>query len=52
MNIQIYGSKKSFDAKKAERYFKERKIPYQYIDINEFGISKSVFEAAKRCIPM
>ncbi len=52
MNIQIYGSKKSFDAKKAERYFKERKIPYQYIDIHEFGMSKTVFEAAKRCIPM
>ena len=32
MNIQIYGSKKSFDTKKAERYFKERKIKYQYID--------------------
>ncbi|MFR5718982.1 MAG: ArsC family transcriptional regulator, partial [Anaerotignum faecicola] len=31
MNIQIYGSKKSFDTKKAERYFKERKIKYQYI---------------------
>ena len=28
MNIQIYGSKKSFDTKKAERYFKERKIKY------------------------
>lgn len=52
MNIQIYGSQKSFDTKKAERYFKERKIPYQYINIQEFGMSKSVFEAAKRCIPL
>ena len=52
MNIQIYGSKKNFDTKKAERYFKERKIAYQYIDIHEFGISKSIFEAAKRIIPL
>lgn len=52
MNIQIYGSKKNFDTKKAERYFKERKIPYQNIDIHAFGMSKSVFESAKRCIPV
>lgn len=52
MNIQIYGSQKSFDTKKAERYFKERKITYQYINIHEFGMSKSVFEAAKRSIPL
>lgn len=52
MNIQLYGSKKSFDTKKAERYFKERKIPFQFIEIHEFGMGKSVFEAAKRCIPV
>ncbi|KAF5056697.1 arsenate reductase family protein [Anaerotignum sp.] len=52
MNIQIYGSQKNFDTKKAERYFKERKTPYQYINIHEFGMSKSVFEAAKRRIPL
>ena len=50
MNIQIYGAKKCFDTKKAERYFKERKIPFQSIDIHRFGMSKSVFESAKRCI--
>ena len=50
MNIQIYGSKKSFDTKKAERYFKERKIKYQYIDLHQFGMAKAVFEAAKKCI--
>lgn len=52
MNIQIYGSKKSFDTKKAERYFKERKIKYQYIDLHQFGMAKAVFEAAKKCIPV
>ena len=50
MNIQIYGAKKCFDTKKAERYFKERKISFQSIDIHRFGMSKSVFESAKRCI--
>jgi arsenate reductase-like glutaredoxin family protein len=37
MNIQIFGTKKSFDSKKAERYFKERGIKYQFIDIKEKG---------------
>lgn len=40
MNIQIFGSKKCFDTQKAERYFKERKIKYQYVDILRFGLSK------------
>ena len=34
MNIQIFGKSKCFDTKKAERYFKERRIKYQYIDLN------------------
>ena len=40
MNIQIFGTKKSQDARKAERWFKERRIKAQYIDINDKGISK------------
>ena len=40
MNIQIFGTAKSFDSKKAERYFKERRIKYQYIDMREKGLSK------------
>ena len=35
MNVQIFGTKKSFDSKKAERYFKERGIKYQFIDMKE-----------------
>ncbi|MBS5450210.1 MAG: ArsC family transcriptional regulator [Coriobacteriia bacterium] len=50
MNIQIFGTKKSFDTKKAERYFKERRIKYQFIDLREKGLSKgeltSVAQAA------
>ena len=33
MNIQIFGTKKSFDTKKAQRWFKERRIPFQMIDL-------------------
>lgn len=40
MNIQIFGSKKCFDTKKAERFFKERNIKFQFIDLNEKPMSK------------
>lgn len=40
MNIQIFGKSKCFDTKKAERYFKERRIKYQYIDLIKYGISR------------
>ena len=43
MNIQIFGTKKNFDSKKAERYFKERGIKYQFIDMKEKGMSKGEF---------
>ena len=39
MNIQIFGKGKCFDTKKAERYFKERRIKYQYVDLLRFGLS-------------
>ena len=39
MNIQIFGSSKSFDTKKAERWFEERRIKYQYIDVPSKGLS-------------
>lgn len=40
MNIQIFGTAKCFDTKKAERYFKERKIKYQLIDLTIKALSK------------
>ena len=40
MNIQIFGTKKCNDTKKAERFFKERGIKYQFIDLKEKGMSK------------
>ncbi len=50
MNIQIFGTKKSFDTKKAQRWFKERRINFQFIDLREKEMSKgelrSVAQAA------
>lgn len=49
MNIQIFGKSKCFDTKKAERYFKERRIKYQLIDLPRYGMSagelKNVLQA-------
>lgn len=39
MNIQIFGIKKCFNTKKAERYFKERRVKYQFIDLSIKGLS-------------
>ena len=50
MNIQIYGKAKCFDSKKAERYFKERKIKFQYIDVAKFGLSKGEYHSVKNAV--
>lgn len=50
MNIQIFGTKKCFDTKKAERYFKERGIKYQYIEMKEKGMSKGEFNSVKQSV--
>ena len=48
MNIQIFGKSKCFDTKKAERYFKERRIKYQYVDLIKYGLSGKEFDAVIR----
>ena len=48
MNIQIFGKNKCFDTKKAERYFKERRIKYQYVDLLRYGLSPKEFDAVLR----
>lgn len=50
MNIQIFGTKKCFDTKKAQRYFKERGIPFQFIDLKEKGMSKGEFNSVKQAV--
>lgn len=50
MNIQIFGRSKCFDTKKAERYFKERRIKYQYIDVDKYPMSKGEFQSVKNAV--
>lgn len=50
MNIQIFGKSKSFDTKKAERYFKERRIAFQSIDLLRFGLSGKEFDSVLRAV--
>ena len=50
MNIQIFGKSKCFDTKKAERYFKERRIKYQFVDLPRFGLSGKEFDSVLRAV--
>lgn len=50
MNIQIFGKSKCFDTKKAERYFKERRIKVQNIDLLRCGMSNGEFESVLRAV--
>ena len=50
MNIQIFGKSKCFDTKKAERYFKERRIKFQKIDVLEKGLSRGEFSSVKSAV--
>ena len=51
MNVQIYASKKNPDVLKAERFFKERRIPYQLVDLKKHRLGRrelELFAAAVR----
>ena len=50
MNIQIFGTKKSSDTRKAERFFKERGIKFQSIDMKEKGLSKGEFQSVIQAV--
>ena len=50
MNIQIFGKSKCFDTKKAERYFKERRIRFQSIDLKKYGMSGKEFDSVLRAV--
>ncbi len=50
MNIQIFGKSKCFDTKKAERWFKERRIKYQYVDILRYGMSRGELGSVKNAV--
>lgn len=50
MNIQIFGKSKCFDTKKAERYFKERRVKFQAVDILKYGISRGELQSVKNAV--
>ena len=50
MNIQIFGKSKCFDTKKAERYFKERRISFQSIDLKRYGMYGREFDSVVRAV--
>ena len=52
MNIQIYGTAKCFDTKKAQRYFKERNIKFQFVDLAKYGMSKGEYQSIKKALNM
>jgi arsenate reductase (glutaredoxin) len=52
MNLQIMGTKKCRDTQKSERFFKERKIPYHFRDLNEKGLAKGELDNIVSVIPL
>ena len=50
MNIQIFGTKKSSDTRKAERFFKERRIKFQFVDLKEKAMSKGEFQSVLQAV--
>lgn len=52
MNIQIIGTKKCKDTQKAERYFKERRIPFHFKDLTEKGLAKGELDNITKIIPL
>lgn len=50
MNIQIFGSSKCFDTKKAQRYFKERRVKFQYVDLRRMGMSRGELASVKNAV--
>ena len=50
MNIQIFGKSKCFDTKKAERWFKERRIRFQSIDVRKYGMSRGELTSVRNAV--
>ena len=50
MNIQIFGKNKCFDTKKAERWFKERRIKFQAVDVKKYGMSLGELTSVKNAV--
>jgi len=52
MNIQIFGLQKCSDTRKAQRFFKERGIRFQFVDLKEKGLSKGELHSVATRVPL
>ena len=50
MNIQIFGTSKSFDTKKSERWFRERRIRFQSVDVKRYGLSRGELKSVCQAV--
>ncbi len=50
MNVQVFARNKCFDSKKAQRWFKERGIKFQLIDLDQKGLSKGEMDNVLRAV--
>lgn len=50
MNVQIFGTNKCRDTRAAQRFFKERGIKFQYIDLSMKGLSKGELNSVKSSV--
>lgn len=49
--VQLFGTRKCQDTKKAQRWFKERGIPVQFVDLSEKGMSPGELRSVLKAIP-
>ena len=52
MNIQIFGLKKCSETRKAQRFFKERRIPFHFIDLSQKEMSKGELRSVAARVPL
>ena len=52
MNIQIFGVNKCADTRKAQRFFKERGLRFQFVDLTEKGLSKGELRSVAARVPL
>lgn len=50
MNLQVFGTKKCRETQKTERYLKERRLAYHFVDLNERGLSKGELDKLKMAV--
>ena len=50
VNIQIFGTNKCFDTKKAQRWFQERRIKFQYVDVKKYGMSRGELSSVRNAV--